>query len=143
MKERTRKKANKNPNKENTKNKSKEKGKKEKQKLSYLSAGHVADALRERAEEKTTTYRVKTKNQGKHNRQTEATSTLQVAAAVCGTSSVARFSLLIIIRLVPCYPDCRLRPAFVNCAPPLGVREYETSRASSSSTHATRLRPHD
>ena len=74
---------------------------------------------------------------GGNSRQSKAQSTLQVAAAVCGTSSVARFSLL--VRLVPCYPDCRLRPAFVNYAQPLGVRQYETSRAGLSSTHATRL----
>lgn len=62
---------------------------------------------------------------------------LQVAAAVYGTSSTARVSLL--ARLVPCYPVCHHRPAFVNYARPLGVRQYETSRAGSSSTHATRL----
>ena len=84
-----------------------------------------------------------TKNQGnnnkerENNRQTEAQSTLQVAAAVCGASSICRFPLL--IRLVPCYPDCRIRRAFVNYAQPLGVRQYETGRAGSSSNHATRL----
>ena len=62
-----------------------------------------------------------------NNRQTEAQepreitgkpkrNTLQVAAAVCGTSSIARFYLL--VGLVPCYPACRLRPAFVNYTPP-------------------------
>ena len=71
-----------------------------------------------------------------NNRQTKAKSTLQVAAAVCGTRSTARFPLL--VRLVPCYADCRLRPAVVNYAQPLGARQYETSRAGSSSTHATR-----
>ena len=68
--------------------------------------------------------------------KTEAPS-IQVAAAVCGTSSMARFPLL--IRLVLCYPDCRLRPAFVTYAQPLGVRQYETGRAGSSSNHATRF----
>ena len=74
-----------------------------------------------------------------NNRQTKKRSTLQVAAsaAVCGTSSIARFSLL--VRLVPCYPVCRLRPAFVNYAPSLGVRHYETSKAGSSSTHAKHI----
>ena len=50
-----------------------------------------------------TTYKQSnmTKNRG-NNRQTEAHSTLQVAAAVFGTStSIARFSLLFC--LVPCY----------------------------------------
>ena len=51
-----------------------------------------------------------TKNQAKkiqreNNRQTKALSNVQVAEAVCGTSSIARFPLL--IRLIPCYPDCR------------------------------------
>ena len=44
----------------------------------------------------------KTKNQGENNKQAKAQSTLQVAAAVCGTSSIASFSLL--ARLAPCYP---------------------------------------
>ena len=52
------------------------------------------------------------------------------------TYSISRFSLL--VRLVRCYAVCRLRPAFVNYAQPLGVRQYETSRAGSASTHATR-----
>ena len=39
----------------------------------------------------------------------------------------------------PCYPDCRLRPAFVNYPQPLGVRQYETSKVGSSSKHATPL----
>ena len=69
--------------------------------------------------------------------QTKAPSAPQVAAAVCGTSSLARLSLL--IRLMPCYPGCRPRPAFVNYSQPLGVRQYEMSRAGSSSNHATRL----
>ena len=51
-----------------------------------------------------------------NNRQTEEQSTLQVAAAVCGTSSIARLSLL--GGLVPCYPVYRLCPAFVSYAPP-------------------------
>ena len=84
--------------------------------------------VRQRTEEKIT--------KGKYQVQTKAQSTLQ-AAAVCGTSSIARFSLL--SRLVPCYPDSRLRPAFVNYAQPLGVTQYETCRAGSSSNHATRL----
>ena len=50
------------------------------------------------------------KERGK-KRQTIAQSTLQVAVAVCGTTSIARFSLL--VRLIPCYPDFRLSPAFV------------------------------
>ena len=94
---------------------------------------------KEKKKNTTTCNQSKTKNQGKkqreNNRQTKAQSTLQVAAAVCGTSSIAKFSL--VVRLVPCYPDCRLRPAFVNYAQPLGVRQYETSKAGSSSTHAT------
>ena len=53
-----------------------------------------------------------------NNRQTEAQrkSTLDVfvAAAVCGTSSLARLYLL--VGLAPCFRVCRLRPAFVNYA---------------------------
>ena len=59
-----------------------------------------------------------------------------MAAAVCGTSSIARFSLL--VRLVPCYPVCR--PAFVNYAPPLGVRQYETKQVKPARHPPT---PHD
>ena len=51
--------------------------------------------------------------------------------------TVARFSLLVC--LAPSYPACRLRPAFVNNAPLLGVRQHETSKAGSSSTYARRL----
>ena len=59
-------------------------------------------------------------NQGKRqaNRSTKKTRTisaLQAAAAVCGTNNIARFSLL--VRLAPCYPVRRSRPAFVNHTP--------------------------
>ena len=69
------------------------------------------------------------------------THTLQVAAAVCRTSSIVRFYLL--VGLVPCYPACRLGPAFVNYAPsPERMRQTnETSKAGTSSTHAIRLLP--
>ena len=80
---------------------------------------------------------IKGKHRWQNNRQIKAQSTLQVAAGVCGTSSIVRSSPL--VRLLPCYPDCRLRPAFVNCVQPLGVRQYATRRAGSSSTYATRL----
>ena len=71
-------------------------------------------------------------------RQLKEQSTLQVAAAaVCGASSIARFSR--VVRLVPCYSVCRPRPVLVNYGPPPGVRQYETSSAGSSFTHATRL----
>ena len=104
------------------------------------------DELEKRKQNKnaTTCKQSKTKNQGKNDEKRKITgrprpkqSTLQVAAAISGTRSIARFSLLVVVRLVPCYPDCR--PAFVNYAQPLGVRQYETSRDGSSSNHATRL----
>ena len=55
-----------------------------------------------------------------NNRQTEAQSTLQIARVFCGTSSIAKLSLLLIliVGLVTCYPVCRLRLALVNYAPP-------------------------
>ena len=88
----------------------------------------------------------KTKNQGKNNegkitgRPKPKAPSRWRQQLVGGTRSIARFSLL--VRLVPCYPDCRIRPACVNYAQPLGVRKYETRRAGSSSTHTTRLLPY-
>ena len=93
----------------------------------------LVNGVRQRTKEKSN----KEKYQKGNNRQIKPQSTFQVPAAVCGTSNTARFSLL--IRLVPWYPDCGLRPVFVNYAEPLGVRQYQTSRAGSSSNHATRL----
>ena len=70
----------------------------------------------------------------------EANSAMACHHTGCDSSSIARFSLL--GGLVPCYPVYRLRPAFVNYAPrPERMRQMqcETSKAGSSSTHATRL----
>ena len=47
---------------------------------------------------------------------TEEQNNLEVTAAVCGTSSIARLSQL--GGLVICYPFYRLRPSFANYAPP-------------------------
>ena len=55
----------------------------------------------------------KTKNQGEITGKPKHESTLQVAAVVCGTSSIIT-RLSVLVRLVPCYPVFRLRPAFVN-----------------------------
>ena len=87
--------------------------------MSCPPAGDVANTI-ERAKEPIPLHinraSLRTK---KNNRQAEAlikTPSIGVAAAVDGTRSIARFHLL--IGLVPCYPVCRLRPAFVNYAPP-------------------------
>ena len=48
--------------------------------------------------------------------QTEERSTIQVDAAVCGTSSIASFSLP--VSPVLSYPVCRLFPACDNYVPP-------------------------
>ena len=60
-----------------------------------------------------------------NNRHTEANRTttqtkhpLDAAAAVCGTSSTERFYFLLQpVWLAPCYPVCRLLPAFVKRVP--------------------------
>ena len=115
-------------------------------------AGEVANTLKRTSGEKRKRKRntaackqSKTKNQGKNDkrkipgRPKPKARALQVAASVCDTriNSIARFSLL--IRQVPFYPGCRLRPAFVNNAPALGISQYEMSGAGSSSNHASRL----
>ena len=83
----------------------------------------MADTQNERANEKAplplvlhTRYTVEILRTKENKKQNEEQTPLQVAAAVGRTNSIARFSLL--GSLVPCYPVYRLRPAFVNYAPP-------------------------
>ena len=85
--------------------------------------------------------RVRLRTKG-NNRQNEAQSTLQVAASSLlyeYTSRTARFSLQLIVGLVPLYSVCRLPPAFINYAPPTERMRQITTKAGSSCTHATRL----
>ena len=79
----------------------------------------------------------KRRPQREDNGQTEAQSTLPVAATVWGMSSIVGFSLF--VRVVPRCHDCRLHTAFVKYVQTLEVRQYGTSRAGLSSTDATRL----
>ena len=62
--------------------------------------------------------------------------TLQAVAAVCIRSGIDRFYLLqyTVVGLVPCYPVCRLSPAFVNHTPP-----RETMRQTIQNNKQSRL----
>ena len=118
--------------------------KKQKRETTIASlAGGVADAIKRANETAAPPHsnrvRLRTKGNSSQAEEQQKKHTLQVAAAACGTSSIARFYLL--VGLVPCCPACPLRPAFVNYTHSRKgcVRQYETSKAGSSSTHATRL----
>ena len=84
------------------------------------------------------TNRVRLRAEG-NNRQAEEQNTLQVAAAVCGTGSMASFSLL--GDLVPCYPTNRLRPACANYAPPSGEDARDNAERAKQARHPPT--PHD
>ena len=94
--------------------------------LTTFNGHHIAGTgckrhVTRRANHTTTCKQAKTRNIRKvqANRSTTKNgtkNTLQAAAAVCGTSSIGRFYLL--VSLAPCHPVCRRLPAFVNYAPP-------------------------
>ena len=65
---------------------------------------------------------------------TSLTSTLQAAAAVCGTRSIDRFYPL--VALVPFFPVCPLLPAFVYRAPP-AERMHQAIQNASGNTKIT------
>ena len=92
-------------------------------KLSPPPAGDVEtlekNELEEKTRRKTSLLVNRVRNKGK-KQANQSTHTLQVAGAGCDTGSIARFSLL--VRFVPCYPGCRLGPAFVSYAQRLDSR---------------------
>ena len=91
-------------------------------------AGYVEDVRKERAKAIAQLHANRTRPRTK---EIKNKNTLHVAAAVCGTGSIARFSLLLVVHLVPFYPVYRFRPAFVKHAPPPG-RMSQTIRNNQS-----------
>ena len=59
-------------------------------------------------------YELEERTSKRNNDKTYNSSAFPAAAAVCGTSSLDSFYLLLIAGLVPCYPVCPFFPAFVN-----------------------------